>query len=332
MSKIFSKIIEILLAYINPQLIQPKYARVIITANCMFHCQMCDFWHHQYIDPDLDLIKYWIKELADFGIKHIAIGGGEPFLRKDLVDIVKEIKKYKIQCSLTTNGWLIGQVTFPPVDSCEISIDGATPETHDKIRGVKGSWERAINAIKIAQKYCKVNQLNFVLQKDNYHEVVDFCRLGKKFKLPVCLIPCSPQLAAQSFISEDLVKFDIETFKKSIRAALKEGNVINEGFLRFFLDKLERNDTNQRQPCLAPYRIILIFANGDIYPCGNFDRPVGNLSKGKKLKDIYQNYKAIREEVRQGLNDHCNKCTYSDIFNREVIQRKIIYKLFKKFL
>ena len=245
MPTVFSKTKEVFLAYINPVLIHPKAARIIITANCLLRCQMCTFWHHQHADPDLDLIKYWIKELADFGIKHIGLGGGEPLMRKDIVDIVKEIKSYGMTVSMTTNGWLVGQVPFHPVDFCEISIDGATAETHDKIRGVKGSWERAVNAVRIAQQYCRVSQLNFVLQKDNYREVADFCQLAKKLGVSVTLIPCSPQLAAQPFVSDNLIKFDKQILKDSIDTAIKMGNILNQEFLKFFLDKSEK--INQRQ-------------------------------------------------------------------------------------
>lgn len=328
MSNKLSKAKQAFLLYINPALIRPKTARIIVTANCQLRCQMCTFWHNQHIDPSLDLIKYWIKQLADFGIKHIDLGGGEPLLRKDIVDIVKQVKSYGMTCALTTNGWLVGKVPFPPLDSCEISIDGATAETHDKIRGVKGSWERAVNAVRIAKKHCKVNQVNFVLQKDNYHEVADFCKLAKELEVPVALIPCSLKLAAQPCLSSDLTKFNKQILKHSINAAIKIDNIINQEFLKFFLYKLEKG--SQGQQCMAPFRFILIFANGDIYPCGNFDKPVGNLCKEKKLKHIYQNYAFMRKKVWKGLHDPCNKCTYPDLFTRHRLRRVILLFIRRK--
>ena len=79
---------------IDPKSCKPHSARLIITKNCMFKCKMCTFWKEKHKDPSLKLVKYWIKELAKFGIKDVDIGGGEPFIRKDLVEIVDEIKKY----------------------------------------------------------------------------------------------------------------------------------------------------------------------------------------------------------------------------------------------
>lgn len=329
MNKIISTAKKIIAEYISPTFFRPKSGRIIVTSNCPLRCRMCTFWHKHSPDPSLELIKYWIKEMADFGIEEVGLGGGEPFIRKDLVEIVKEVKSYGMRCGVTTSGWLMGKVPFPPVDQCEISIDGATAETHDKIRGVKGSWQRAIDAIKIARKHCQVGQLNFVLQADNYHELVDFCLLAKQLKLPVVLIPVSLKLAAQPSVSEDLVQFDTSLLKHLINEALKVGNVLNsQAFLKTFLSKLDKGPT--RQQCSAPYRCILIFTNGDVYPCGNFHRPPGNLSQGKRLEDIYQDYQVLRKTIWSGSYEPCSSCIYPDIRNRSVLRSAVMLSLKRK--
>ena len=314
---------RVIMEYINPEFCRPKSARLIITGNCPLRCKMCSFWHEHSPDPSLELIKYWVKELADFGIEHVAIGGGEPFIRKDLVEIVKEVKSYGMTCGVTTSGWLEDKVPFPPVDQCEISIDGARPETHDEIRGVKGSWERAINTVKIAKEYCVVSQLNFVLQADNYSELVDFCLLAKQLGVPVSVIPVSLKLAAQPSLSEDVIEFDTRLLKHSIDEAMKVGNISNNPeFFRIFLSKLKKGGI--RQQCLAPFNCVLIFTNGDIYPCGNFDIAVGNLSEGKSLKDVYQDYKTWRKVIWSGSHDRCRSCTYPDIVTRETLRSSMV--------
>lgn len=329
---IINKACRLIIRHINPEFSRPRSGRIIITDNCPLRCKMCTFWHKHTPEPSFELIKYWIKEMADFGVKDIDLGGGEPFIRKDLVDIVNEVKSYGITSSFTTSGWLVGKVPFPPVDRCEISIDGAKPETHDRIRGVDGSWEKAINAVKIAKQHCQVSQVNFVLQPDNYHEVVDFCQLAKKLEVRVALIPVSLKLAAQSSLSEDMKDFDIPLLKKLLNEAIKVGNVSNNPeFLRIFLSKLEKGATSQ--PCMSPFNCILIFTNGDIYPCGNFDIAVGNLSEGKRLKDIYSNYKTWRKKILSGLHERCSRCVYPDIITRGTLRSNIstfIKKGFKK--
>ena len=120
----FSQSIRILAQYTNPELIKPDYGRIIITSNCPLKCKMCTFWHNKHEDPSLDLVKHWIREMADFGIKEIALGGGEPFIRKDLEDIVQEIKSHGIICGVTTSGLLINEKSFPSFDVFEDMLDG----------------------------------------------------------------------------------------------------------------------------------------------------------------------------------------------------------------
>jgi MoaA/NifB/PqqE/SkfB family radical SAM enzyme len=283
---------------------------------------MCTFWHSPHKDPSLETVKHWIKELVNFGVKYISIGGGEPFIRKDLVDIVKEIKSYGVVSSVTTSGCLVGDVPFPPVDRCEISIDGANPETHDKIRGVKGSWDKAVAAVKIAKQHCRVSQLNFVLQPDNYREVVDFCRLAKKLGVVVGLIPVSLKLAAQASISDDLHEFDIPLLKRLLQEAFAVGNVLNnQEFFKTFLSKIENGEASQ--PCMSPFHCVLIFANGDVYPCGNFDIPVGNLGLGVSFKEVYKNYTDWRQKILSGEHTRCRRCIYPDIITRRTLQSSV---------
>ena len=315
MTRILGKMQQVALQTLHPQLTRPTSGRLIITSNCPLRCKMCTFWKSRHVDPGLDLVKHWISEMADFGIKEIAIGGGEPFVRADLTQIVNDIKESGMQCSITTSGYLVGKVPFPPVDECVISIDGATPETHDGIRGVKGSWDQAMKAVTVAKSHCRVKQINFVLQRDNYHELVDFCRLARKLDVPVVLIPISVKLAAQSHLSGTLKEFDMDRLRKVIKEAIAFGNVkYNPSLMALFLSKLE--DGGRPQPCMAPYHCILIYSNGDIYPCGNLDTAVGNLSQDKRLKDLYRQYATMRKQIWSGSHPFCRTCIYPDIMNR----------------
>ncbi len=53
----------------KPSLCKPRGARLVVTANCNFKCQMCTFWGKHHQDPSLETVKYWIKEMAEFGIR-----------------------------------------------------------------------------------------------------------------------------------------------------------------------------------------------------------------------------------------------------------------------
>ena len=88
------------------------------------------------------------------------------------------------------------------------------------------------------------------------------------------------------------------------------------------LDKIENGEC--RQKCLAPYRVILIFADSRVFPCGNFDQDMGYLTEDKKFKDIYDSYENIRKEVADGKHEFCRQCVYADICTPQTIRSAII--------
>jgi len=306
------QILRDLKVQIQPESIRPEFARIIVTRNCPLRCQMCTFWRRWKSDPSFKEIKYWIDELADFGVKEISIGGGEPFIRKDLPDIVDHIKSYGIRCGITTSGWMVDSVPLAPADHYEVSIDGPIPEVHDKIRGRPGSWEKAVKTVKLAKKKYAISQINMVLQADNYEYLLDYCEFAKSLGVKVSIIPISPKLAAQPRISKKMAQVDPQVLRTILKKAMKTGVLNNTWeFFEIYLSKF--GDGVKAEKRLCPYYYILIFSNSDVYPCGNFDQPVGKLTRTRKLKKIYQDYEKIRKEVAGGCHKHCLDCTYPDI-------------------
>ncbi len=297
---------------LRPDAYRPKFARIIVTRNCPLQCQMCTFWRKRKKDPSFAEIKHWIDELAEFGVDEISIGGGEPFIRKDIYDIVDRIKSHGIRCGMTTSGWLVDSVPLAPADHYEVSIDGPRPEIHDKIRGRVGSWERAVKTVKLAKKKYSVSQINTVLQADNYKYLLEYCDFAKSLGVKASVIPISPKLAAQPKISKAMAKVDPVELREIVKQAVNTGALTNtwEFFEIYFSKFKDKVDPEKR---LCPYYYILFFANSDVYPCGNFDKPVGKLTMSKKLKDVYAEYQGMRDEVRCGGHKHCWSCTYPDI-------------------
>jgi radical SAM protein with 4Fe4S-binding SPASM domain len=291
----------------------------------MFKCKSCTFWYHpdwkdNKIDPSFERVKYWINEMAEFGVEEIDIGGGEPLIRKDIIDIIKEVKAHGMKCGLTTNGWLVKEKEeiFDYIDYCEVSIDGAKPETNDEIRGVKGAWQKAVDTVRMAKKHnCPVH-INFVIQEGNYTEILEYCQLAKDLGVKASFIPISLKLAAQPRLPENLNNYDMKIIRQQLEKAYKTGVVSNnKEFLNMILDKIEKGDRPQK--CLAPYRVILVFADSRVFPCGNFDVDMGYLTEDKKFKNMYDSYKNIREEVRDGKHKFCYQCVYADICTKKTI-------------
>lgn len=93
-----------------------------------------------------------VKELADADVSSIAFSGGEPLMRKDFFDVASYAKELGMYITVATNGTLItkdmAKQLSRAVHYVEVSLDGIDPRTHDEFRGVPGSWQRTVSAIK----------------------------------------------------------------------------------------------------------------------------------------------------------------------------------------
>lgn len=153
---------------------------------CNLRCDMCPFWRR----PDelllsLDEEKKMMSALADFGVSFMGFEGGEPFLRKDLPEILK-YSHARFHTSIVTNGWLLKEKLNSVkeyLDYVFVSIDGIG-ETHDRLRGRDGSYSRAIEGVKAAREFLPVS-FNSTITSENCGEVEAIVDLAKELYVSV---------------------------------------------------------------------------------------------------------------------------------------------------
>lgn len=130
----------------DPPLIAPLGTTINITESCQLNCVYCYARTrtagpvHMPADMAVDLVK----ELHHLGVWKIVIGGGEPFLHPQWQTIFRQILESGIGIAVISNGVAVRDnlgaienlfTTFPDKISLQISVDGPTPEVHDRSRG-----------------------------------------------------------------------------------------------------------------------------------------------------------------------------------------------------
>lgn len=138
---------------------------ILLTYRCNCRCKHCFYYNEinkkdteRKIDDELSKqeLTELINDAKKIGVKNITFHGGEPLLRKELIDLIKLANKLKIRTNITTNAALINEkkaseIVRSGLNNMCVSIDG--PEKiHDLIRG-KGTFVKAIKAIKMINKY-----------------------------------------------------------------------------------------------------------------------------------------------------------------------------------
>lgn len=275
----------------------PKYVELLVTSECNSRCVMCNVWKLSKNNPEIirdelstTEIKNLLKELSMIGAKELCLSGGEPTLREDLIEIIKTAKKEGFSVELITNGSLIdrrlaNQLIECNVDKIAFSIDSPTPNTHDKIRGVLGGWEKAIKGIellnderrKVVTRKTHIG-IHYIVTRVNYQLINEMINLKSQLNydsitfLPI--IQKAPRAEKFLLRYEDIVKLQssFPIFKKS----LQDNNLPLSTIAPLVELCRSKEDTtegryadsiNKKILCFDPWTMTTIDPFGNVYPC-----------------------------------------------------------------
>jgi len=120
---------------------------------CNLKCAMCPFWRRAdetllTVDDEVRMMNALVRA----GVSFLGFEGGEPLLHRDLPEILEESHE-RFHTSVVTNGWLLRnriRDIAPHLDLLFVSIDGIG-DLHDRLRGIPGSFDRAVEGIRAAR-------------------------------------------------------------------------------------------------------------------------------------------------------------------------------------
>lgn len=315
-----------------------------ITAKCNLRCQHCFYWRNINKQEELSLseITKISKNLPQFNF--LLISGGEPFLRKDIVEIIKIFKNNNkiLAIGIPTNGTLtktiikkIKQILTinPKLDlHLYFSLDG-TRLVHDEIRRVKGSFNKVIKSLNAANKLkSKYSNLNIYINTTitsknitNIKKLIAFVNSKKQNFIDghyFEIIRGSPRfLKMKTLNKENLRKlYDnlILPYQEKLwrqRRGNKFLNILLANFAKTnncYIYKTQYNNFINGKawsmPCLAGQSSIVINHRGDLQLC-ELRRPIVNLRNENYNAIEVLNGKKGKKELKTIKKDKCF-CTH----------------------
>lgn len=148
----------------NYPLITPDILQVSLTYKCNLRCKMCSIINLASAEEELntDRIFHVIDEAKNNKIKQILFSGGEPFLRKDILEICKYASERGLISIVTTNGTLIDEylaeaIVNSKINHIHFSLDGLE-EANDFFRG-STVFSKVIRAIQLLNEKRKSNHI-----------------------------------------------------------------------------------------------------------------------------------------------------------------------------
>ncbi len=287
----------------------PVWVSWQVTYRCDFHCGFCNYWKDPMGDaPEQTVgqIGQGAVKLGSLGSLLVSLAGGEPFLRDDMVEIVRHVARFHFPF-VTTNGWYITpELAADLFDAglwgASVSIDYADSAKHDRRRGMKGGFQRAVAALdhfSRARRYDwqRVNLLA-VLLDDNLDQIEPLIQLAAEHDAFFMLQPYGVRKTGNTrFIQTgDGVGEYLVSLRREHRNFLS-----NEVFLGRFDEALNGGVGG----CRAGRAFFSIDSLGDIAICvEERAKPVANLYRHSAL-DI------VRRLRRQARGNTCRDCWYN---------------------
>ncbi len=323
------------------------------TLACNLDCTFCDT-APRHVKPVGELgearLLSLVDEAADLGARRVMVlGGGEPLLSAHAPALLRRVKARGLAGMLTTNGTLLGASTAALLveigwDDVHVSIDGAHPRTHDRLRGRAGAFDRTVRNL------CRLRAirdrrgarlprlaLHTVLTRANVEELPGIVRLAaavgaERVELDA-LVAYRPEQIALQLDDEAHARL-----RPSLEAGIAEAASlgVSTTYARF-LDPAATERGRRppaagvgeglgAAPCLKPFHHLAITADGRISPCcvlaGEGESVVDQELSALWANSGYLN--GLRATMLRGVaTGRCAECSENILVHERAIRSRI---------
>lgn len=296
---------------INGMLSAPLRVHLAVTNECQMRCRHCSQDSRDPLPNELSLeeLGQLFEDMAEMGTCQLAVGGGEPLLRPDLLSIVQRAHHAGLSVSLSTTATGVNRTQLKKIaelglKSIRVSFDGAAEKSYDYYRGVKGAFRKAVRGIKTLREIFDKTpiMLHTTLMRPNLSEILALGRLVQKLHLDAWSLDFVKPVgyaAEQSALwlgADDGVDISKKLGKmaETLTVPLHMAHFPYKGPSGVAGQQLGYR-------CLGANLYCYVSPNGSVAPCSFTSRPfpAGNIRR-KRLRDIWLDSELFRR-FRQGV-------------------------------
>ena len=273
---------------------QPIYVQFYITARCNLTCQQCNIIYANSDLPEctIDDVQRIADNFAELGVVIVLLTGGEPFVRKDLPEIIHAFESRGVHVRMQTNGLATEEQIIAAIEAggkdISISLDTLIPESQDKINGdFAKSWYSAVESAARFTRYLPKNDsfasFGCVMQRDNLDQIEGVIKFATDISWYTSLVPVHVTKNThplgfrtfdqnQKFLENEIPIID--TLIERIRKMRKDGYLLYDSDQ--YLDDIKlfvrnSNNTTWRQKnknvCDSPNLYFAVLPSGEFAPC-----------------------------------------------------------------
>ena len=313
----------------------PVHAVWEITLACNLKCMHCGSRAGKARPSELSTEECLevVRQLARLRVREVTIIGGEAFLRRDWLDIIRAISDCGMFPSLQSGGLALNEERIRAAKdaglrACGISLDGS-PELHDRLRGVKGSYEHAMRALRLLRQYDISRSVNTQIGATTLphlrpllHAIADAGARAWQIQLTVAMGNAvdHDEVLMQPWQLLELMPHLAELYEEAheLGVTLIPGN--NIGYFGPYEHRWRAPNVEfgHFQGCSAGHASLGIEADGTIKGCPSLataDYSGGNI-RDMSIEDIWNHSAQLRFTRDRTVDDlwgFCRTCYYADV-------------------
>ncbi len=302
---------------------------VAVTYRCNSRCSMCGIWQFRTTEEEMRPEEY---DRLPPTLKDINVSGGEPFLRDDLVDVVRRMARRCPEAKLiiSTNGLEPDRIEsvireLRPLHSrlgVGVSIDGVGA-IHDEIRGVPGAFERATESLERLKLVGLGNiRVGMTIGQGNLSQVkatYDLSRsLGVEFTCSLAQNSDHYFMTQENeAVAPDVLREELDAL---IRAELRTFSP--KRWFRAYFDRgiyWQATDRGRLLGCGAGRQSFFLDPFGNVYPCNILDVVMGNI-RSASFEEVWNSAQADKARQETGK---CEAACWMVCTARTAIRRNL---------
>ncbi len=313
--------------------VRPIYCVWEITLACDLACRHCGSRAGKGRPDELDTKEALdlVRQMHELGVLEVTVIGGEAYLRDDWTQIIREIRRLGMQCSMTTGGRGMTperarEAKDAGLQSVSVSVDGLR-ESHDLLRGVNGSFDSAMAALDNLRAVGIPVAANTQINRANLTEIPDVLELliknkihGWQMQLTTAMGRAGdePDMLLEPWQVLEVIPMLARLKRRADEAKVRFWAGNNIGYYGPFESTIRAAFPGQhRGSCGAGKLVLGIEANGDIKGCPSLptDAYVGGNVRDQSLLDIWEQSKALRftrDMTVDDLSGFCHDCYYNE--------------------
>ena len=274
----------------------------------------------------------FLRQIPEFGepLPQLILTGGDPLARADLYELIDEARKLGIGVSITPAATpaltreVLVKLKEHSVEGLGLSLDGSTAQRHDSIRGVPGTFERTVQAMRWAQELEMPLQVNTLMAAETAADAPAVYELLKPFGVArwslFFLISVGRGKVLQPLTPEQAEKLMGWIYEASANSPFTVATTEAPSYRRVALERMRAEglsgDQIKRMPAARGFGIrdghgIMFVSNtGDICPAGFLPLAAGNVRRDR-VSDIYRNgplFRSLHDPMQ--LEGRCGVCEY----------------------